>query len=176
VLQLKPVVATAVSGGKTLTARTAWPQTAILSRLQRKDLGSAKPHFRRPQTVPPPSYAVSPSTLANVLTAVAGLLALGALALLVRELARLLERRRRRAQVELTPLEAALAYTRDAAARPDPADRRKALELLSKTLDAEGAPALAGTAEHVAWSEEPPSPDRALELADEAESASRNGS
>ena len=44
----------------------------------------------------------------------------------------------------LTPLEAALAYTRDAASRPDPADRRKALGLLAETLDSEGVAALAG--------------------------------
>jgi hypothetical protein len=76
----------------------------------------------------------------------------------------------------LTPLEAALAYTRDAAGRPDPADRRKALELLATTLEDEGAPALAGSAEDAAWSEEPPSPDRARELADEVEASTRNGS
>ena len=47
--------------------------------------------------------------------------------------------RRRRAHAA----RAALAYARDAAARPDPPDRRKALGLLAEALDAEGVPALA---------------------------------
>ena len=123
--------------------------------------------------MPPPSYSVSPGTLAEALTVAAGLLALGALALLGFELVRLVERRRRRALVVLTPLEAALAYTREAARRPDAADRRKALALLAETLDSEGAPTLADTAGDVAWSEDPPSPDRALELADEVETDAR---
>jgi hypothetical protein len=176
VIDLNPVVVTASAGGRALRTTAVWPQTAILSRLERRDVGSVRPHFRRPRDLPAPDYAVSPSGLANVLTGVAGALALVGLGVLGWELVRLLERRRRRRQVVLTPLEAALAYTRDAAARPDPADRRKALELLAKTLDAEGAAGLAGTAEHAAWSEEPPTPDRARELADEVETATGNGS
>jgi hypothetical protein len=70
---------------------------------------------------------------------------------------------------KLTPLEAALLYLRQAAGRPDPADRRKALELLATVLEDDGVPALAGTAGDVAWAEEPPSPARVVELADEVE-------
>ncbi len=125
--------------------------------------------------MPAPTFAVSPGALADGLTVLAGALAVGALALIGFELVRLVERRRQRATVTLTPLEAALAYTRDAARRPDPADRRKALGLLATTLESEGAPALAGTTSDVAWSEEPPTPDRALELADEIEVTTRGG-
>jgi hypothetical protein len=176
VINLRPAVVTATSGGQRLKTAAVWPPTAILSRLQRRDIGSIQPHFRSPRTVPAPEYSVSPSGLANVLTGVAGALALVGLGVLGWELVRLVERRRRRRVVVLTPLEAALAYTRDAAGRADPADRRKALELLATTLEAEGAPALADSAEDAAWSEEPPSPERARELADEVEASTRNGS
>jgi hypothetical protein len=175
VLTLRAAVVTATAGGQKLSAKAPWPQTAILSRLQRKDIGSIQPHYRRPGNVPPPDYATSPTRLADILTAVAAVLALVGLAVLGWELVRVLERRRRAREVRLTPLEAALAYTRDAAGRPDPADRRKALELLATTLDAEGSPALAGAAEHAAWSEQAPTPDRALELANEVEAAAGDG-
>jgi hypothetical protein len=169
-VQLPPVVVTA----GTLKVSAPWPATSILSRLGKGDVGS-RPRFRAPRTLPAASYSVSPSLLANVLTAGAGVLALVALSLLGLELRRLLERRRLRGVVRLTPLEAALAYTRDAAARPNPADRRKALSQLARVLEREGIDPLADAAGDVAWSEEPPSPDRALELADEVEEARRNG-
>jgi hypothetical protein len=175
VVQLPPVAVTAAGGGHVLRATATWPVTAILSRLQKKDIGSYQPHFRRPAAVPPPRYAISPSRTADVLTAIGALLALVALGVLAGELARLLQRRRLARAVRRTPLEEALAYTRDAASRPDPADRRKALELLARTLDAEGDPALADETADVAWSEEAPTPERALELADEVEGTRTNG-
>jgi hypothetical protein len=172
---LKPVVVTAESGGQQLKASARWPKMTVMSRMQKGDIGSGEPSFRRPTTMPAASYRVAPGAAANVLTIVAALLGLLAIALLVRELLAYLERRRRRALVRLTPLEEALAYTRDAAHRPDPADRRRALELLARTLEREGVPDLAGTAGDVAWSEESPSSDSALELADRVEVATRNG-
>jgi hypothetical protein len=173
-VQLPPVPVTAMSGSKTLKVSAAWAPTSILSRLGKSDL-SGKPHFRTGRTLPAPTYSVSPSVTSDALTAAAGVLALAGLALLGIELVRLLERRRLRGIVRLTALEAALAYTRDAATRPDPADRRKALGELTRVLEDEGAEPLAETAGDVAWSEQPPSPDRALELVDEVESARRNG-
>ena len=66
VLTLKPAVVTASSGGRTVKTTAAWPQTAILSRLQRRDIGSNQPRFRAPRTVPAPEYSVSPSGLASL--------------------------------------------------------------------------------------------------------------
>jgi hypothetical protein len=60
-------------------------------------------------------------------------------------------------------------FTREAARRPDPRDRRKALGLLAETV---GDDDLAGAAERLAWGEAPPSPERTLSLADDVE---RNG-
>jgi hypothetical protein len=172
-LQIPPVTVTAKAGSQQLKATATWPTTFIASRLTAKDI--ARTHFRFAKTVPAPKYTVPPGTLAGLLTAAAGILAVAALALIGFELVRLVERRRRRALVVLTPLETALAYTRDAARRPDAADRRRALGLLAKTLDSEGvATTLADTAADVAWSEEPPTPDRAIELADEVESTAKD--
>ena len=173
-LKLPAVTVTARAGTQQLSATATWPTTFIASRLTPSDATASNIRFRWAKSAPAPSYAVSPGTLAGLLTAAAGLLAVAALALIAFELVRLVERRRRRALVVLTPLEAALAYTRDAARRPDPADRRKALGLLAKTLDSEGVASLAGATGDVAWSEEPPSPDRAIELADEVESTAKD--
>ena len=170
-LKLPAVTVVAKAGAEQLTATAEWPTTFIASRLTAKDVATT--HFRWAKTAPPPAYAVSPGPLAGLLTIAAGLLGVVSLALIAFELVRLVERRRQRALVVLTPLEAALAYTRDAARRPDPADRRKALGLLAATLGSEGVATLADTAGDVAWSEEPPTPDRAIELADEVESTAK---
>jgi hypothetical protein len=172
-LTLAPFKVVARAGTEQLSETATWPTTFIVSRVSAKDAATTR--FRWAKSMPVPTYNASPGTLANALTVAAALLAIGAFVLIGVEVVRLRERRRERATVTLTPLEAALAYTRDAAARPDPADRRKALGLLATTLEDEGVPALAGTASDVAWSEEPPTPDRAIELADEAESMTKNG-
>jgi hypothetical protein len=166
----------ATVSGRPASVTATWPATSIVSRLGKGDT-SATPHFRRNRVLPAPAYGVSPRLLADLLTAAAGLIAAIALALAGFELVRLLERRRRRGLVQLTPLEAALAYTRDAARRPDPADRRKALGLLARILEREGAGGLADRTGDVAWSEPAPSPERAIELAEEVEqTAGTNGS
>ena len=172
-LKLRPVTVTAQEGAQRLQATALWPASFIASRLSARDIATT--HFRRGTSMPPASYAVSPGGLANALTVAAALLAIAALGLIGFELIRLVERRQARARAALTPLAAALAYTREAAGRRDPADRRKALGLLAKTLDGAGATDLAGSAGDVAWSEEPPTPDRALALADEVEHATGAG-
>ena len=75
----------------------------------------------------------------------------------------------------LSPLEAAIAYTREAADRADPTDRRKAIGLLARTLAAEGHDSLAASTTTVAWSDTPPSPASARTLADEAEQTEVSG-
>jgi hypothetical protein len=169
-LRLKPVVVTAVENGRPLRAAAQWPETFVASRLSSRDL--AQPRFRRSAALPSPDYWASPHLLADLLTAVAGALAAVAAGLAGRELVRSFARRRR--PVELTPLEAALLYTRESARRPA-ADRRKALALLAQTLDAEGVPALADTAGGAAWSDSPPTAETALRLADEVETVRDGG-
>src|SRR5262249_24859238 len=93
--------------------------------------------------------------------------ALAATAVLAVEALRLVHARRR--PVQLSPLERALRLTREAAGRSDPADRRKALSLLSQTLEDDGATAIADAAGGAAWSGSAPSPEVALRIAEEAE-------
>jgi hypothetical protein len=172
-VQLSPVVVSAAAGKRRLRAIGRWQPTAVASRLTQTDVSASAGRFRKQVTVPPAAFAVSPGALAAVLTAGAVILALAALSVLALELARLAERGRRRAKGELTRLELALAYARDAASRLDPSDRRKAAGLLAETLAAEGRSGLAASAGDVAWSEAPPSPARTLTLVDEVEAERR---
>jgi hypothetical protein len=170
-IRFPKVIVTATAGSQQLKQSATWPLAIATSRLQPSDTSSSTAHFRHPKTLPAPVYSIAPGALEDGLTIVAILLAAAALALLGRELLAVVARRRLGALAKLTPLEAALLYLRQAAGRPDPADRRKALELLATVLDADGVSSLAGTAGDVAWAEEPPTPARVVEIADEVETA-----
>ncbi len=174
-VQFPPVVVTASARTRSVKASGRWPPMLVTSRLTAADVAASGGRFRRLATMPRPVYAVSPGLLAGALTAAAVVLALAALALLGLELSRLAGRRRRDAAAELTQLEVALAYVREAASREDVADRRKAVGLLAETLAVEGHGGLAASADDVAWSEVPPSPARTLTLADEVEQTDRSG-
>jgi hypothetical protein len=91
----------------------------------------AKPlrSFRRQTQVPPPRYRIRPGLL-RLLLGVAALVLLAAALLLLAPLARRLVPERRD---ERTPLERALDLVRGSLAR-DPADRRRALDLLARAL------------------------------------------
>lgn len=160
-VQLAAVTATA--GHARATA--SWPALAVAPRVAAQALRGT-PRFRRSAAPPPASFGL-PAVAANLLTAAAGLLALGACALLALELRALLARRRA-ARRPLTPRELAVVYARQAAGRTDPADRRRALGLLSSAVRGEDG-RLAVEAGDAAWAEQPPSPDRTLELAEEAQ-------
>lgn len=166
-LRLPPVVVSARDGERSRSVTAAWPRALVASRLSSSDLSRAR--FHRPATLLQPTYPASPSAVADLLTAVAGALALLAAAVLGVETVRLYDRRRRRPR--LTPLERALQMTRESARRPSPADRRKALSLLSQTLADDGASKLAGAASVAAWSDSPPSPETVLQVADDVETA-----
>ncbi len=168
---LPPVLVSASApDGTRLSARAAWQPAVVLSRLTKGDLAKTQPPFRWPAALPPPAYAISPGLLVGLSAALAGLLALAALSLFVPLLQPLARRvRGRPPPVALDPLAAAIAYTREAAKRPDQADRRKAIGLLARRLEAVGEHALAEAAETAAWSESPPSPGVADGIADEVE-------
>jgi hypothetical protein len=156
---------TAVAGSGTAAVSGAWPRVVVGSRLSAADL-SGSIRFRRPTSPAAPDYAVDPGALAGGLLGAAALSALAAAGLA----GLAINRRRRRARSrELSPFELALAYARDAARRRDPADRRKALELLADAVSRNGEPALARVAADTAWSQPPPTPADALELADQAD-------
>jgi hypothetical protein len=137
-------------------ATASWPALRISSRLTGKERGGPI-RFRYPATPPAPRYRIAPAALAAVAIALAALCALAAAALVARELTR---RAVLRPQPRPSPLELAIAYVRDSQARAEP-DRRRALELLSEA--AEGR--VAADAADRAWSEPPPTPAGAAELA-----------
>jgi hypothetical protein len=171
VVQFIPVRVTASSGGTSLTKSASWPAARIASRLGQADVKARKPPFRSARTLPPPAYSTDPGRLADWLTAVAALLAAAGFVLVGLEGRRLAVRSRRRGVDRLGSLDAALLYTRDAARRPDPADRRKALNLLAQMLG-HADEQLAGAAEELAWGEPPPTSERTLAIAEDVE---RNG-
>ncbi|HEY3541246.1 MAG TPA: hypothetical protein VGK79_01780, partial [Gaiellaceae bacterium] len=73
--------------------------------------------------------------------------------------------RRRRGTVTVDELERALRLVREAEARP-PADRRRALGLLARLLDARDG-RLAGAARTLAWSRPEPEPAAVDDLVDD---------
>ncbi len=150
-----------------VSTRAPWPVLTIVSRVSAADAAAVNPPFRLETQLPTPTYRVSANVLALVLDAVALALIGGAVLLVVREL-----RRRRRKQEEariaaLSPLERALIYAREAEQR-DPADRRKALGLLSRVLG-ERAETLADSAAELAWSPRRPSPEQVQSLVGDIE-------
>ena len=152
---LPPVTATVLTlGGQTLRASAMWPTLHVRGRVAKADLGRSHPPFRADTTPAPPSYRLAPSTLAWLLDALAVALALTAAALAVSEARRLA--RRRRGEPAVDELERALRLAREAENRPPP-DRRRALGLLARLLDARDR-RLSGTASELAWAK--PEPER----------------
>jgi hypothetical protein len=124
----------------------------IKPRVSVSEVGSPERSFRRPTTPPPPSYRVRPSLLRALL-----LVGAAAFVALATVLVWPLVRRRRRDRLDTrTPLERALAFLRASLSR-GPADRRRALDLLARTV-APGAAESEALA--LAWSEPDPDPGR----------------
>ncbi len=170
VVRLQPVIATATADGRTVTASGAWPPLRVFSRLSPSDLtGSTK--LRSPDTPPPAVYRISPGVLAGLAIGAAGLCVLAALALIALAIARRLPRSAPSAR---SPLEVAILYLRDSTGR-SARDRRRALELLAEAVAAGGEPTLAAVAADSAWSESPPTPSGAADLADRAAGLSGGG-
>jgi hypothetical protein len=135
---------------RVLRADARWPTLHVGSRVSSDDLARLRPRFVADTAPPAPGYAVAPSTLAAVLDALAAVLAAACVVLTVG----LIVRRRTGAAPAAGELETALRLAREAESRP-PADRRRALQLLARRLDARQQ-RLAGAARDLAWSEPPP--------------------
>jgi len=147
-----------------------WPQFVVVPRIEATDVKS--PHMRdglRP--LPRVSYRISPRRLELGLGGAAVLLVLAAAGLVVRTRTRPQFRPTPSAVPEtngaLSPLEAALALVRQAAAAGDPVMQRKALERLSTELRRARLPRLARAARRLAWSEPKPRAKATNALADE---------
>ena len=117
--------------------------------------------FHRQTHVPPASYRVRPGLLQVLLFAAAAVLIAAALVLLYPLVRRLIPE-----PVDpRTPLQRALDLVRASLGRP-PEDRRRALDLLGRTLAGDTR---APTALSLAWSEPVPEPERVSELVDAVE-------
>ncbi len=146
--------------GKTVRLRESWPSVVEASRLPAGAATATKPPFLL-QTTPPPLHPrVSAKLAADALDAVALLLALGAVAILLREL----RRRFVRVPPPVPDIERALRLVREAERRPAP-DRRKALALLARVVPATDTAGLGADAARAAWERESPSPETLGELA-----------
>ncbi|MEO9176250.1 MAG: hypothetical protein ABI317_12120 [Gaiellales bacterium] len=152
-------------GSAVVTAR--FPQVRVITRVTAQQVARPRRSLLHPISPPPPDYRVAPSTLRLALVVAAIVLVLIALALL----APLMRSRRRAAQeAPVDALARAIALVRAARTRP-PADRRRALALLARTLRTRAEPVVAQDAADLAWSEPEPDPDRMTRLADRVEGA-----
>jgi hypothetical protein len=170
-VQFPRVLVSALAGGARVSAPAEWPAVYVVSRLEKSDLAGGAPPFRWPSRMPPVAYGVRPRLLVWVLIGLGAVLAGAGLVLAGLELLALRARARRRAAGTLSPVEAAIAYTREAAGRADAGDRRKAMGLLARALAAEGHDGLADSTNGAAWSVVAPSPSSARVVADEVEAA-----
>lgn len=149
------------SGGVARVA-TPWPALELGGRVSPADLARARPPLRGDTSAPPVSYRIAPGTLSVLLDVVAAVLAAAGVALAAWQAAAVM--RRRRATDPRNELERALAFVREAEARP-PEDRRRAVGLLSRLLRQRDE-RLAGDAGDLAWSKSKPAPEELAALAE----------
>ncbi len=152
-----------------LVTQITWPSIQNASRLNMSDTNVTGIGYPFEASVTPLPVATTRSPLA-----VAGGLALAALALLALPAALVIRALRRREppppepEPELTPLERALRLVAWSRERPD-GERRQALELLAHELDGDGR---ALDARRLAWSPSTPAPEEMDELVESVQEPS----
>jgi hypothetical protein len=162
-VRLPPAQVTASGPGGRVAVSADWPPLLVAPRVP-ADAAVGEPEWRVDTRPPALTTRIAPGTLSVVLWLVAAALALGAAALVAREV----QRARTTARAARTSeLAAALAAVRASAQAPEQ-ERRRAVGVLAKVLERVDGDH-AGTAETLAWSEPPPQPERVLALADEVE-------
>ena len=148
-----------------LLRAVVWPKLESASRINGQDPTQVFGFPFRGSLTPLPSitYRVSPPALAAILLVLAALLLVLPITLLVRRL------RRRPPPVEepepeVTPLERAVQLVEWSRGRPDPEERRSALEALAAELDSLGDGPLASDVRAEGWRQPFPDPDEAGRL------------
>ena len=158
-VRLPPVtVSVQVRGGRVVTLRPSWPTLSVAPRFGAAAPGST-PAFALDRDLPRARYSVDPTLLCDTLDGVGALITGAALLLFARELLRF----RRSASAPLPPLMRALTLVRQAGTRSVD-DRRRAVGLLARTLEAHPNTALPSFASRLAWSKSNPAPERLDEL------------
>jgi len=150
-----------VPGPGTKSVRIGDAQVVIAPRATARQVGEPLRSFRRQTTLPPPSYNIHPGTLRAVLFAAAALLVVLAVVLALPVVRRLIPEPRD----DRTPLQRALDLVR-ASVRREPAERRRALDVLGGTLEDDPR---ARSALDLAWSAPEPQPARVEALVDDVE-------
>ena len=148
-------------GPGTKTVRIGDAQVVIAPRATARQVGEPLRSFRRQTTLPPPSYNIRPGTLRAVLFAAAALLVVLAVVLALPVVRRLIPEPRD----DRTPLQRALDLVRASVGR-EPAERRRALDVLGRTLEDDPR---ARSALDLAWSAPEPQPARVEALVDDVE-------
>lgn len=150
--------------GRIARASAAWPTLSVRGRVTAADLAARTPPFAVDATPPAPTYRIAPGTLGTLLTLLAVLCAVGAIAFAGWEAHIRIGRRRR----QPTALERALRLTREAE-RHSVSDRRRALASLGRALERDQR---SGAARELAWSEAVPEPHELETLVTEIEEGS----
>jgi hypothetical protein len=153
-----------VPGPGARTVKIGNARAVILPRTTSAEVAHPLRSFRRQTTLAAPSYAIRPGLLRVLLFAAAALIAALAALIAVPVVRRLIPEPRD----DRTPLQRALDLVR-ASLRLDGEERRRALDVLGRTLDHDPR---ARAAFDLAWSEPQPAESRVEELVDEVESRS----
>jgi len=151
-------------GPRARTVRVAGTPIVIAPRATDQQVGRPLRSFHRQTTLPPPSTSIRPGLLEALLLAAAVLLVAAAVVVALPFLRRLIPEPRD----DRTPLQRALDLVR-ASERREPAERRRALDVLARAL---GADPRARSALDLAWSEPEPQPARLESLVEEVEQLS----
>jgi hypothetical protein len=149
--------------GAATTVKATWPTAQVSARYYPPEVGNVRPALRPDTAIPAATYSVAPGRLAWLLDAAGVVLILAALGI-VAALGYRHFAAKRRAALERSELEHALALVREARERR-PADRRRAVGLLARTLGPDRE-RYERAASEVAWSKQEPSPERLEDLAE----------
>jgi hypothetical protein len=150
-----------VPGPGARTVKIGDARLVILPRATTDQVARPLRSFRRQTEIPAPSYFIRPGLLRVLLFAAAGLLTVLAVLLAAPVVRRLIPEPRD----ERTPLQRALDLVR-ASLRRDGEERRRALDVLGRTLENDPR---ARAAFDLAWSAPEPEPDRVRAFVDEVE-------
>ena len=151
--------------GVTLRRVARWSPLDVTSRVAAADLAVAEPPFPPRCAAAATGLPIAPDTFARLLDILAALLAAAGVGLATWQ--GFAVGRHRGAPPGADEIEFALLRTREVEARPVP-ERRRALGLLARLLDARDRP-LAGAARELAWSEPPPESEALAALVAEVE-------
>jgi hypothetical protein len=152
------------AGGRVTTGRAAPAVVGVRPRVSIAAVRAAPPPYRQETALP--AATRDAGRLAELLALTGVALGLAAILLAVPL------RPRARARAREAELARALRLLRESATRPAP-DRRRAADLVSRVVGAEGAKALADDAARFAWSATSPEPVDAVGLAERAEGGAR---